>query len=243
MDDLKSINLLGVRVTTESEENILKYITKGLQKQSSKFYVVTPNPEILVFANKNPYFKHILNEAKVGLPDGMGVVWAAKLLNYPIENRVTGTDMVIKLCERFAKEKKIVGFLGGAPGVADSVASCLRKRFSNLIVGFSGSEWDRSRLKAKHLDFLFVAFGFPKQEEWIYKNLAKIPVTAAMGVGGAFDYISGRVKRAPFWLQKLGLEWIFRLIRQPWRIKRQMQLVRFVMMALGELKINPPAGG
>jgi len=92
----------------------------------------------------------------------------------------------------------------------------------------------RSSLKAG-VDILFVAYGFPKQEEWIAKNLPKLPVKAAMGVGGAFDYISGNVSRAPFFVRAIGLEWLFRLIRQPWRIKRQLRLATFILLVIKEL--------
>lgn len=227
-ENLQKEEVLGVGITSEKEEVILQYITTSLQNSSKKYYVVTPNPEIITFAQHHASFKTILNDASLALPDGIGVVWAARLLKKSIKRRITGIDVMEKLCQALAKRPIVVGFLGGRPSVAITTAECLAKKYPGLKIGYAQSEWDEKNMTSKSIDILFVAYGFPKQEEWVAKNLPHIPVKVAMSVGGAFDYISGRVPRAPKVMQDTGLEWFYRLIRQPWRAKRQLALLEFI---------------
>lgn len=274
--------ILGVSVTTATKNEILKYITTSLKTDNKKLYITTPNPEMLVFAGHDPEFEAILNKADIALPDGIGLLWAAKLLKKGVKRRITGVDMLYSICEVLSKEGLTAGFLGGEKGVAEKTAECLITLYPSLNIAFVGSEWpldwfdnnrnsklkpqisklqlktqnldtkykinsssdgDRLKRSGSHgssevefpaIDFLFVAFGFPKQEKWIYENLNKIPVKVAMGVGGAFDYISGKVPRAPKLVRDLGFEWLYRLIVQPWRWRRQLALLEFVYLAIKE---------
>lgn len=230
---LPSINLLGVKLTSASKPEILEYILKRLKNPEKKFYIVTPNPEILVLASRSKAFRDILNGAEVALPDGVGVVLAGSMLKNSRLGRITGTDILEELCRECAKQAFNVGFLGGKGSVAEMASERLRKKYPNLIVSFEGEEWPMSS-SPPHIDILFVALGFPKQEEWIVKNLPNIDVTAAMGVGGAFDYISGKIPRAPKFVRNIGMEWAFRLVRQPWRAKRQLALPVFAYKVLKE---------
>lgn len=256
---MQSATILGIKITTSREDEILEYITKSLEKNIKKYYIVTPNPEILVRAAHDPEFKKILNEATIALPDGIGIVVAAKLLGLPIYRRITGVDVMEKLCQRLSKRTENTGFLGGEVGIAQQTADCLRKKYPGLKVGSIGGEWsykigpENKDLKFKknslenketinqkpliknNVDVLFVAYGAPKQEQWISENLDKLPVKVAMGVGGAFDYISGNIPRAPKFIQNLGLEWLFRLIIQPWRWKRQLALLEFGYLVIKEV--------
>ncbi|MDP3987629.1 MAG: WecB/TagA/CpsF family glycosyltransferase [Candidatus Levybacteria bacterium] len=261
---LEKKKLLGVGITNATEREILEYILQSLQKKDEKYYIVTPNPEILVYANNHQDFKKVLNNARLAIPDGTGVIWAGKVMAKNFKERVTGIDLVEKLCFLVNEKPITVGFLGGGPKIAERTAECLMSRYPGLDVVYIGEEWgeegftpgmnskfkiQNSKLqfksqklgdekandqRQKTIDILFVAFGFPKQEEWIVKNLDKIPVKVAIGVGGAFDYISGRVKRAPTIIQKAGFEWLYRLLRQPWRIKRQLALLEFTFLVLKE---------
>ena len=235
---LDEISLLGVKLTNATEKEVLEYITKSIENSSKKYYIVTPNPEILVYANNNISFKEILNNAKLALIDGVGIILAGKVLGKNIKHRVTGTDLMESLCKEIAKKPITVGFLGGGPKVAEKSAECLQKKYPGLKVVFADQEPDKLLKSLKEpkllMDILFVAFGFPKQEQWIAENLDKIPVKVAMGVGGAFDYISGNVPRSPVFIRKLGLEWLFRLIIQPWRLKRQLALFKFIYLVLRE---------
>lgn len=231
--------IADVGITNASEEDILEYILRGLKKPTEKYYVVTPNPEILVYAKQHPKFKEIINNARLALPDGIGVIWAGKILGKKIREKVTGTDILEKLCFLASRQPITVGFLGGRGKIAERVAECLVNKYPGLKVGFAASEYNfyknyNNYNSYKPVDVLFVAFGFPKQEEWMAKNLPKLPVKVMMGVGGAFDYISGQVPRAPLFIRTIGFEWLFRLIVQPWRIKRQLALLEFVWLVLKE---------
>lgn len=230
MRDFVKREVLGVGFSTASKSEVLEYIIKNL---TSKYFVVTPNPEILVMANKDIEYKKVLNKAKLALPDGMGVIWASKILGVSLKGKITGVDLVQGLCGEVSKRPITVSFLGGRPTVAEKAAECLKKRHFGLKIRFTGSEISNFS-KLKGTDILFVAFGSPKQEFWIEKNLKRLPVKVAIGVGGAFDMISGRVPRAPVWLQNLGFEWLFRLMVEPWRIKRQLSLLIFVFLVLKE---------
>jgi N-acetylglucosaminyldiphosphoundecaprenol N-acetyl-beta-D-mannosaminyltransferase len=283
-------NILGIGITDASQKDILEYVVKNIENFKKKTVVVTPNPEFLVFANKNVTFKSILNKADLALADGIGVMVAAKILGKPLKSRFTGVDFVKSLCNRIAEKPITVGFLGGRSGVAEKTAECLRKMHPKLKVAFAGEGWsgdmaarqprlsddahllsfekqsfnsaslNKSRLQSetkptfnssenglprnnnlttkqfnnKIIDILFVAFGAPKQEFWINENLEKLPVKVAVGVGGAFDYISGKIPRAPKFVRSIGLEWLFRLVVQPWRIKRQLSLLKFIYLVIKE---------
>ena len=252
---LKSINLLGVRITDETEEKVSEYVLERVKKGREKTFVVTPNPEILVYAHAHSAYKDKLNSAQVALADGVGLLGAAQVLGRPLKERITGVDFIEKLCRDVQKPEFVtdgkalsMGFLGGRGGVAEKAAQCLVSKYPWLNVVFIAEEWSEAGFRLglknhesrimnqgkKEIDILFVAYGFPKQEEWIAENLEKLPIRMAMGVGGSFDYLSGKVARAPKVVRSLGLEWLFRLIREPWRIRRQTALFKFIILVLKE---------
>ena len=138
-------------------------------------------------------------------------------------------DFMEELVSLAAEKGFTTGFLGGGDGIAKQTAECLLKKYPKLKVFFAGSD---TETKIPPVDLLFVALGHIKQEKWIAENLEKIPVHVAMGVGGSFDYLSGNVPRAPKWMRDLGLEWLFRLILQPWRIKRQLALLQYLWLVM-----------
>lgn len=234
---LEKRNILGVGITSATTDKVLEYIIRGLEQSSKKYYIVTPNPEILTFAVCDSSYKNILNKAKIALADGVGVTIAAKMLGMRLRGRVTGVDLLERLCKAVAEKPITVGFLGGRHRIAEGTAECLQKKYTGLKVAFVGQEWSDKLLKSPKLlrlpmDILFVALGAPKQERWISENLDRLPVKIAIGVGGAFDYISGQVPRAPLSIRKIGLEWLFRLLVQPWRLKRQIALLKFMYLVL-----------
>ena len=240
MTSFEKIFLLGVGITNAKEQEVLEFIYTGLQNSSEKYYIVTPNPELLVLANNNPEYKSILNKAKLALPDGIGVMWGAWFMGIPLQQRITGVDLVKSLCNYVSKRPITVGFLGAGPNVAEKTAECLQKLYPGLRVGLVSQEWtgELKNLPAgrqgKKVDILFIAFGSPKQEIWISEHLGDLPAKVVIGVGGAFDFISGKVPRAPEVLRRLGLEWLFRLVIQPWRIMRQLSLIKFVLLVFKE---------
>lgn len=233
------VNILGVKIDDVLLNQAVSIVAGWLQK-GGKHYIVTPNPEFIVAAYSDPDFKKILNKADLAIPDGAGLRITGR-----IRNTTTGIDLMEALCERASKLGWKVGLIGGR-GVALKAAKKLQQRYPGLEViyaedgpeisvkghGLSIKDKDshNSYPISLNTDLLFVALGMVKQEKWIVKNLPKLPTKVAMGVGGAFDYISGNVKRAPIWMRKLGLEWLFRLIVQPWRIKRQVNLLKFISL-------------
>jgi len=258
---LQTTKILNVGITNETEKKVLEYFFERIKKGSEKTFLITPNPEMLVYANTHLAYQDKLNKADIALPDGIGLFIAGGILGDPLQERIAGVDFVEKLC-REAKENPLsMGFLGGKDGVANHAAERLLKKYPWLDIVFVGPEWDdkgflwkkeqRSKLgttqkqkngiipqKGKQhagmIDILFVAYGVPKQEEWIYEHLPQLPVKAAIGVGGAFDYLSGTVHRAPFIIRFFGFEWLFRLIIQPWRFRRQLALLTFISLVFKE---------
>jgi N-acetylglucosaminyldiphosphoundecaprenol N-acetyl-beta-D-mannosaminyltransferase len=248
--------ILGVKITSEEKEKILEYLFARLKNTKEKTFIITPNPEMLVYANKHLAYKDKLNHADIALPDGIGLFLAAGFLGERLQERITGVEFMEDLCKAVREKPLSMGFLGGKAGVAVRTAECLKKKYPYLNIVFASSEWSDKDVRLKTydlkkkrengsishkssvinepIDILFVAFGIPKQEEWIYEHLDKIPVKAAIGVGGAFDFLSGTVPRAPFIIRYAGFEWLFRLIVQPWRWKRQLALLEFMSLIFQE---------
>lgn len=263
--NLVKTKILGIGVTNETKDNILKYLVNSLQNSSKNYYIVTPNPEMIVLSRKNSTFKSVLNEAEIALNDGVGVSVAGKIMGKPFKERITGVDFMKSVCEKASVWPITVGFLGGGPHVAEKAAECLLSECPNLDIVYVGQEWDAKAIgqggswgkinkagmddkrqekdkvgsiatgqRQKQIDVLFVAFGAPKQELWMSEQVGKIPVRVMVGVGGALDYVSGKVRRAPKWVQKIGCEWLFRLVIQPWRWRRQLALFEFMWLVVKE---------
>lgn len=242
--------IVGITLNSTSKAQVLRKITSRLDRQE-KTFIVTPNPEFLVFANRNPWFKKILDKADLAIPDGIGLVWASRFLALrprpTLRGRISGTDLMEELCQMAAKSGWSVYFLGGKPGIAQKTLEILQTRYPGLkgwaesgpkleIDGWNHKEVKKwgEEISRKSPDLLFVAFGMGKQEKFIGENWQDLKVKVAMGVGGAFDYLAGEIPRAPAWSQDLGLEWLYRLIHQPWRWKRQLALIEFVWLVLKE---------
>jgi N-acetylglucosaminyldiphosphoundecaprenol N-acetyl-beta-D-mannosaminyltransferase len=233
--------ILGVRVDNVNYDQALSLI-EGFVVSGTPHQVVTVNPEFIVAAQSDDEFRNILNVSSLALPDGVGLLWAARFLGHPIQERVTGTDMVQRVAALAAQKDYGLFLLGAAPGVAVATAARLCEAYPGLrIVGtYAGSpaleeedEIVKMIQKAKP-DILLVAYGAPQQDRWIARNLVRLGGPVAMGVGGAFDFISGRAKRAPRWVQRLGLEWLHRLYHEPWRWRRMLALPKFVWLVMRE---------
>jgi N-acetylglucosaminyldiphosphoundecaprenol N-acetyl-beta-D-mannosaminyltransferase len=249
MKRLEKTKILDVGITNATIENILEEVWAIIKNGDTKHYIVTPNPEILVHAARHPSFKKILNEAEISLPDGIGVFIAGGILGHKFKERIPGIDFIEEVCKWCENYPVSIGFLGAEPGIAERTAERLLDEYPYLQINFINDTWSEAgfshaqklmkekgqpyaALHNEHIDLLFVAYGFPKQEEWVVSHLEKLPVKMAMGVGGAFDYISGNIIRAPYLVRAMGMEWFFRLVRQPWRIKRQLALPLFVYLVL-----------
>lgn len=248
---LDTVKIAGLSFTSTSESRLLAFLIEKI-KSGGRVFITTPNPEFLVFARHNSWFKLCLDKADIAIPDGMGLIWAGKLLNKPIKERISGTDLTEKLCQLAVKNNWRVYLIGGQPGVARKALETLKGRYSGLKgeadssskLKLVGGEWTLGaergvkktvkEINSQKPDLLFVALGMGKQEKFIADNWSRLNVKIAMGVGGAFDYLSGEVVRAPKWLRNFGLEWLYRLFRQPWRWRRQLRLMEFVWLVLQE---------
>jgi N-acetylglucosaminyldiphosphoundecaprenol N-acetyl-beta-D-mannosaminyltransferase len=234
-----ALRILGVRVDPLTYPALLDCIAEFIASRAPH-QICTVNPEFVMEARRNAAFRAVLDAADLCLADGIGLVWAARRLGRPLPERVTGSDGVPLIAERAARAGWRIFFLGAAPGVARVAAGRLAQRYPGLQVAgaYAGSPADAdapaiiARIRAAQPDILFVAYGAPKQDLWIAKHGAAAGVPVMMGVGGSFDFIAGVQKRAPAWLQRLGLEWLYRLMTQPWRWRRQLALPRFAWAVL-----------
>lgn len=237
-------DILGVAIDAVDLGGALARISGWLDEPAGLRHVVTVNPEFVVEARRNAEFAAALAGADLATADGVGIVLAGRLLGEPIGERVTGVVLTEGLAARRHPAARLF-LLGAAPGVAEETAARLRQRFPGVaIVGtHAGAPGDDAlpeierRLAEAQPTVLLVAFGHPRQDLWIARHrelLAAHGILVAAGVGGTFDYLSGRVPRAPSWIRRAGLEWLYRLVRQPWRWRRQLALPLFVALVVRE---------
>jgi N-acetylglucosaminyldiphosphoundecaprenol N-acetyl-beta-D-mannosaminyltransferase len=239
MVDRARIDILGIKIDDVTSEEAVARIDQFVA-DGRPHLVTTVNPEFIVAAQTDAAFAEILNQADLNLADGQGLLWAARLLGGSLRERVTGVDTLVSLAELSAKKGYAIYLLGAAEGVAEAAAEVLTSRFPGLRVAgtYAGSpapEKDEDiveRIGCADPQLLFVAYGAPRQEQWIVRNMSRLQIPVAMGVGGALDFISGKTSRAPVWMQRLGLEWLHRLAHEPWRWRRMTALPRFCWMLL-----------
>lgn len=241
----RTIRILGRPVSAITYAEWLERIGEWVRETPRRLHhVCTLNPEMVMIARQDANFRYVVERADLAVPDGVGLLWAAKRRGTPLPERVTGSDGVPIIAERAAREGWRVFLLGAGPGVAKKAADVLKGRFPGLqIVGTYGGSPDPAEeaaiseiVNASGADLLFVAFGAPEQDKWIARNAPRLNVAMAMGVGGSLDFVAGVLPRAPVWMQRAGLEWLYRLYLQPWRIKRMTRLPRFVLAVWMERK-------
>ena len=244
------IHLLGLPVDGVTYDDWLRLIDVWIAQDGDTpaRQVCTINPEFMMVAQRDVNFRNILRRAALCVPDGAGLLWAARMRGTPLPERVTGSDGVPRIAAQAAARGWRLFLLGAAPGIAARAADVLRAEHPTLHISgvYSGSpaphEEDAlvERVNASGADILLVAFGAPEQDKWIARNLPRLKVRMAMGVGGTFDFIAGVVPRAPVWMRRMGIEWLFRLLLQPWRFRRMLRLPRFVWAVLME-RLHPRA--
>lgn len=202
--------------------------------------VVTLNPEMVMLARRNAEFRSTVAGAALLIPDGVGIVRAVRRRGFPQASRVTGADTLLAYLPEAVRRGHRLALAGAAPGVAAVAANRLRQRFPGLeVVAADAGHPDAAlarRLKDARPDMVWAAFGFGKQELFLRRHLDVIGAGAGVGVGGTLDYIAGRVLRAPRPVQKAGLEWAWRLVLEPWRLRRQLQLPRFWVLERREAR-------
>ncbi|MBC7286933.1 MAG: WecB/TagA/CpsF family glycosyltransferase [Armatimonadetes bacterium] len=233
------VELFGVRLHALTMQQALDRAREFL-RSDRPHYIVTCDASALSRAQDDPEFRRIVNQADLVTADGAGVVLAARLLGMPVQARVSGCDLVEGLCRVAAEEAQSVFFLGAEPGVAEEAARRLRDRVPGLVVagcqhGYYPAEEEEEivrKIAAARPGLLIVALGQGRQEKFIADNLQRIGARVAIGVGGSLDVISGRKRRAPVWMQRVGLEWLYRVAKEPWRLPRLKALPRVALMAL-----------
>ena len=215
-------------------------IGEALMAQPGGHYVVTPNPEIVWLAQERADFMEALNAADLVIPDGIGVIYGAKILGTPLKERVPGFELANHLI-RLAAEKGLgVYLLGSKPGVAERAAENLKKTYPGLNVVGTGDGYFKEdapvleRIRASGARLVLVCLGFPKQELWMYAHRNEVGQALMLGVGGSMDVFAGDVKRAPDAWCKANLEWLYRLLKQPSRLGRMMKLPVFLLSVMWE---------
>jgi len=231
-----SVSVLGLPVQNVTMNEAVHDVAAFFEKRESKI-VVTPNAEILQSFSKDPAVRDIMLQADYVIPDGIGVVMAAKRLGTPLKEKVAGVELGTILLSICALNKKKVFFLGGKPGVADMAKEKLTERYPTLqIVGTQDGYFKEEdlpaileRINSLDVDMLFVCLGAPKQETFMVTHKKELKVGVMLGLGGTLDVLAGNVKRAPKWMIACKLEWLYRLIKEPWRFKRMISLPFFLL--------------
>lgn len=234
--EFASINILGVRVDDVCWDDMLRAVVRFVE-QGGTHRIATVNIEYVMAAQHDPEFAEILRHTDLNVPDSVGVLLAARWLSHPLCERVTGSDGIYRIAETCARHGLRLFLLGARPGVAERVGEMLRVRFPGLIVCgtqagpenahiVDGPENEAitDRIRQAQADVLLIAYPQIPQEKWLSRNLERTGAKVAMGVGAAFDFVAGVQKRAPAGWQRFGLEWLYRLLRQPWRWKRMLAL-------------------
>jgi N-acetylglucosaminyldiphosphoundecaprenol N-acetyl-beta-D-mannosaminyltransferase len=245
---MKRIEIMGVEICDLSNQETFNEAIKLLeQKKETPATIYTPNTEIVMMCQKDESLKSIINAGALILPDGVGLVIGSRIRKIPLKERVTGFDTSLSLIKIAVERGYKVFLLGGAPGVAELAADNIRMKHGDIVCGYqhgyfkgfhsgyANSDEEKSIIERINLlkpDILFVGFGSPKQEKWIDNFLNILNVRLIIGNGGTIDVLSGQVKRAPLAFQKLGLEWFYRLIKDPKRIRRQILLPLFLVKIL-----------
>lgn len=231
---MDKVNILGVYVDmvniSEAADCIMRFFD-----EDKMHAVYTPNSEIIMHAYKNADFADLLNRAELLTADGIGVVHASKILKKPIKERAAGYDIARQVLQKMNYTEHKLFLFGGKPGVAEEAKAKLLQEYPELnVVGLRNGYFKPEEesgivdeINASGADIVFVCLGAPKQEEWIDRHRDKLNVRVAMGIGGSLDVFAGRVERAPEFFCKTGLEWFYRLCKEPWRIGRMMELPKF----------------
>jgi N-acetylglucosaminyldiphosphoundecaprenol N-acetyl-beta-D-mannosaminyltransferase len=228
------VAVLGIDFVNQCFEQVVEDLLSRINSKRKSF-IVTANPEIVMYAHEHPDYKKTIQSADMVVPDGYGIILASKILNTPIMERVAGYDLTIRLLELGNEKKLKIYLLGGREETNQKAVTNIQSNYPDIqIVGRHHGffDWEKStvtdEIKAANPDVVFVALGFPRQEQWIAKHLDQFSHGLFMGVGGSIDVLAGEVQRAPHIWQKMNLEWFYRLISQPSRWRRMLAIPRFL---------------
>lgn len=238
---MKTEKILGFKVCTEKEDIIIKNIWQDFENNIQNS-IVNVNPEIIINNYKNSSFVEKMNMAKFQIPDGVGVIWALKKMGYNVEKRITGIDLMAKICEDSVKYKAQIFLYGSKEDTVKKAQIELENKYKGINIvgvcdGYQDEEIVLEKIKKSDANILFIGTGSPKQENFIFKYKEKLKnIKIFMPIGGSLDVISNNIKRAPNWIKKCNLEWLYRLIKEPKRFFRQLKLITFVRVVKKEAK-------
>lgn len=231
-------NIMGVAFDNVTMSEAVALGCQCMEREGTD-YVVTPNAEIVYACKEKPELKQVLNAASIVLPDGIGVVYASRILKRPVKEKVAGIEFGTAMIAACAEHGWRLFLLGAKPGVAEQAAEKLCQQYPGLIIAgtndgyFKEDEPVVEKIRSSQADLVLVCLGAPKQEFWMAKNGAATGAKMLCGLGGSLDIFAGISQRAPDIWVKLGLEWAYRLVKEPWRIGRQMNLPKFLFSAIG----------
>ncbi len=231
------VNILGAKIDALTMEEAGDRAMSFFESEGRKV-IYTPNSEIILYASRNPEFMDKLNEADLMIADGIGVVYGARIVKNPLPERVAGFDMLKSIFPKMAEKGLSLYLLGAKPGIAEKAGENIKKDYPGIVIAgvHDGYFKDDSEvikdINEKKPDLLLVCLGFPKQENWIYDNKNKLDVKAMIGAGGSLDVFSGETERAPEFYCKHGIEWLYRLKKEPWRFMRMTALPVFALKVL-----------
>ncbi|MGH7450474.1 MAG: WecB/TagA/CpsF family glycosyltransferase [bacterium] len=260
MSNLHRINILGTPIDRVSMAGAIVRVHQFIAARMPRL-IITPNVDHVIQTRRDAEFKRIYACADLTVPDGVPLLWAAKFLGQPLIERVNGTDLFEALCACGARLGHRVFLLGAAPGVAAQAAENLQRRHPGLdVTGVYSPPYDFfddlaenqkivAMIRAARPDLLFVGLGAPKQEKWIYSHMHELQVPVSIGVGASFEYVAQAATRAPRWMQRAGLEWLFRILKHPGRYwKRYVNdallffpLILQQRLGLGNFTLQSPA--
>jgi N-acetylglucosaminyldiphosphoundecaprenol N-acetyl-beta-D-mannosaminyltransferase len=239
-----SANILGYQIAQVTRSGFMQCVTEFL-KDGKNHTIVFLNPHIALLGRKCEELNRYIHEADMVVADGIGLIWASRVLKCPLPERITGTDFMIDISELCANQGYKICLLGARPGVASRCAERLSSKFHKLkIVGTYHGYFDEKEeefiigdIRENEPDILAVCLGVPKQEMWIRRNRSQLCVPLVFGNGGALDFVAGNVKRAPKWVQDVGLEWLVRLAQEPGRLWKRYLLgnLRFAYLVLDQI--------
>lgn len=236
--------ILGITISSKTKFTVLEKILLYIEKPTGFLHIVSLNPENMVVATEDDLFKRVIETAQMKIVDGIGVVLAGRWLGVEVGERVTGVGLMEDLLKIASDRRLRVLMIGGKENLALQLAQCYNDQFPKAkFKGLQGMENiqnpgidEEDKIFSIVADYkphlVFVAFGSPYQELWIDCHKKEFNKCVVMGVGGAFDYLSGNIARSPVFIQKIGLEWLYRLISQPWRWRRQMRLIKFIWLII-----------
>lgn len=236
---IPTVPIYGLQVSKMNMDDTVEYLEQSIKKGKPQ-QIITANPIMIMTALEQPAYMQVMKHAELLVPDGAGLVWAASTCGQPVAERVAGYDLLHRLMDRGQALQWKVYLLGSTPEVIQATATRLKSLYPYTAIvgyrdGFFGPDQDAeiiSEIRRLSPDLLFVARGADTQEPWIGTYKQELGVPIIMGVGGSFDVISGKTKRAPKLFQKLRLEWFYRLLKEPTRYKRMLALPKFALKVL-----------